>query len=76
MNRIDLLMEFLASNKRWCTLEEISMSTNAPAKACSNIVHFLSNYNFVKTDGSSVMIRPEARKLYPSITTRTILISR
>jgi len=83
MNKVDELLEFLATREGSYTLDEVSRSILIPKYMCRKIVHFLAKYGFVCLNDTEVKINPKMKdfviatsgrtflQLAPSATTRT-----
>jgi len=73
MNKIDELLDFLATSGRSCTLDEISIFAGIPCDVCEKIVRFLAEYGFVRLNGSGVEINPKMRDLIIATSSKTLL---
>lgn len=60
-SKIDEILEFLALNDDFHSIEEISTTLNIPLNACKTISIFLAKYDFVQYEDQQIKINPEIR---------------
>ena len=80
---IDMILEYLAVDERFHSIEEIVERTNVTMETCERIALFLSKYGFVRINKLSLQIDPGVRKfildssrdLIPREVSETIVVS-
>jgi len=62
-SKIDEILEFLALDGGFHSIEEISDALNIPSNVCKTIASFLAKYDFVQYKDLGVKIDPKIRNL-------------
>ena len=61
--KIDEVLEFLASDGNFHSIEDISRTLSIPCSMCKRIVNFLVKYDFVQFEGHKFRIDSKIRDL-------------